>query len=56
MDYDSAYRRYNLENRFLHIIETGDTANVLTTFSDMSAYVVAQSRIPMQSNRTRNVT
>lgn len=44
LDYDSVYRRYDLENRFLRMIETGDTANVLKAFSDMSAYGAVQSR------------
>ncbi|MBQ5953841.1 MAG: helix-turn-helix transcriptional regulator [Lachnospiraceae bacterium] len=34
-DYETVYKRYELENRFLNAIEEGDTAHVLDAFSGM---------------------
>lgn len=36
LDYSSLYARYDLENRFLRTIETGDTEHVLLAYNDMS--------------------
>ncbi len=36
LDYRTVYLRYDLENRFLHMIETGDTENVLPAYQNMS--------------------
>lgn len=37
LDYRSVYRRYDLENQFLHTIEKGDTENVLSAHDRMAA-------------------
>ena len=36
IDYDSIYRRYEHENRFMHAIETGDTKHILAAFENMN--------------------
>lgn len=36
LDYSGIYRRYDTENRFLRMIETGDTENVLIGYNAMS--------------------
>lgn len=35
LDYDELYRRYDVENHFLKMIETGNTEAVLTAYSEM---------------------
>lgn len=35
LDYDELYRRYDMENHFLKMIETGNTKDVLTAYSEM---------------------
>jgi len=37
LDYSSVYHRYEAENQFLRLIETGDVENVLISYSRMSA-------------------
>ena len=37
LDYSSLYQRYDLENRFLQMIERGDTENVLAAYRDMAS-------------------
>lgn len=44
LDYSTLYRRYDRENRFLRMIEQGDTENVLIAFQDMSIQVQAVSQ------------
>ncbi len=44
LDYNSVYQRYDLENRFLRTIETGDIDNVMRAYTDMSNYGAVQSR------------
>ncbi|MBR1758394.1 MAG: helix-turn-helix transcriptional regulator [Lachnospiraceae bacterium] len=44
LDYLSIYHRYDLENRFLRTIETGDTENVLIAQYAMSADGMNQNR------------
>ena len=36
IDYESIYRRYEQENRFMHAIETGDTEHILSAFENMN--------------------
>lgn len=36
LDYDELYRRYDSENHFLRMIETGNTEDVLTAYSEMT--------------------
>lgn len=35
LDYDELYRRYDVENHFLKMIETGNTREVMTAYSEM---------------------
>ncbi|MBQ9611144.1 MAG: helix-turn-helix transcriptional regulator [Lachnospiraceae bacterium] len=44
LDYSAVYARYDLENRFLRTIETGDTEHVLITYDRMSAQGLSQKR------------
>ncbi len=43
-DYETVYRRYELENRFLNMIEAGDTEHVLNAFSRMEISDVNSKR------------
>lgn len=36
LDYSTLYRRYEQENHFLHLIESGDTENVLIAYEQMT--------------------
>ena len=38
LDYSTLYQRYDMENRFLRMIETGDTDNVLNAYRDMNVF------------------
>lgn len=44
LDYSALYRRYDLENRFLRMIEQGNTENVLIAFHDMRAENVSRNQ------------
>ena len=44
LDYSSVYRRYDLENYFLHMIETGDTENVLLAYQNMESVGIQKNR------------
>lgn len=44
LDYSTIYQRYDIENRFLRMIEAGDTENVLSAYHDMSLQRVGRSR------------
>lgn len=38
LDYSTLYQRYDMENRFLRMVEMGDTENVLGAYYDMYIY------------------
>ena len=38
LDYSTLYQRYDMENRFLRMVEVGDTENVFGAFRDMYVY------------------
>ena len=44
LDYSALHRRYDVENRFLHMIETGDVENVLIAQRQMSLAGMGQTR------------
>lgn len=44
LDYSSLYRRYALENQFLHMIETGDVENVMNASKQMTWEGLTQNR------------
>ena len=44
LDYSSVYRRYDLENYFLHMIETGDTENVLLAYQNLEPVGLHKNR------------
>lgn len=44
LDYSALHHRYDLENRFLRMIETGDTENVLIAQQEMSLSGMGQTR------------
>ena len=43
-DYDSVYKRYELENRFLKMIEDGDTEHVISAFQSIGISELNSSR------------
>lgn len=38
LDYSTLYQRYDMENRFLRMVEMGDTENVVGAYQDMDIY------------------
>lgn len=44
VDYQTLYQRYDLENRFLRMIESGDTENVLIAYREMHMNGLSQNR------------
>lgn len=44
LDYSTIYHRYDLENRFLRLIELGDTENVLNALKDMDEETISRNR------------
>lgn len=44
LDYSTLYKRYELENRFLHMVEIGDTENVLDAYRDMNTQGMGKNR------------
>lgn len=44
LDYSTLYKRYELENRFLYMVEMGDTKNVLDAYRDMNTQGMGKSR------------
>ena len=44
LDYSSVYRRYELENQFLHTIEKGDAENVLSAHDRMASAALRDRR------------
>ena len=44
LDYSSLYTRYAMENRFLRLVETGDTENALMAYRDMALQSVSSNR------------
>lgn len=44
LDYSSVYKRYDSENHFLRMVESGDTEHVLMTYRDISAQNFPQNR------------
>lgn len=44
LDYSTLYQRYDMENRFLRMVEMGDTENVLGAYRDMNIYANGKNR------------
>lgn len=44
LDYSSLYTRYAMENRFLRLVEAGDTENVLMAYRSMALQSVSSNR------------
>lgn len=44
LDYSTLFQRYDVEVRFLRMIETGDTANVLSAYHDMNLQGLGKAR------------
>lgn len=44
LDYATLHQRYDIENRFLRMIETGDTDNVLAAYHDMNIHGMGKNR------------
>lgn len=44
LDYSTLYQRYDMENRFLHMVEMGDTENVLDAYRDMNIQGMSKNR------------
>lgn len=44
LDYSTLYQRYDMENRFLRAVETGDTDNVLNAYRDMNIQGMGNNR------------
>lgn len=44
LDYSTLYQRYDMENRFLRMVEMGDIENVLGAYHDMYIYGEVKSR------------
>lgn len=44
LDYSTLYQRYDMENRFLRMVEMGDTENVLGAYHDMYIYGKGKNR------------
>lgn len=44
LDYSSVYRRYDTENNFLHMIESGNTENVLLAYQNMEPVGMQKTR------------
>lgn len=56
IDYDNLYRRYELENQFLHAIEKGDTENVLIAYERMESTGVRDKRFVTAIYQDANVS